>query len=271
MKIKKIELMNNSFFGNMEFDFTDEEGSVVDTIIVVGENGCGKTQLLNIIYEFSRLSTSGTVSNERRVFHVVMCDEEMEEIMAQESLKKKLTYPTGEFVIEQDYTVQPNYWSRIKVHYYSCEGETRELKSIDSSALFSNADIKGLFKSLYSTVEINYNPKEVSTITSKELDQAIGGSVKSGADLASDIQQLFIDIQNNDANELQTWVNENDGKVPPKEIKNRRISRFKNAFSEIFEDLNYYKIKTENNKKKVIFKKKDEEVDIAYSGSVVKT
>lgn len=267
MKIKKIELMNNFFFGNMEFDFTDEEGRVVDTVIVVGENGCGKTQLLNIIYEFSRLSTSGSVSGERRIFHVELCDEEMEEIMGQENLKNKLTHPTGEFVIEQDYTAQPNYWSRIKVHYFSCEGETKKLKSIDSSTLFSNADIKGLFKSLYSTVEINYNPKEASTITSKELDQVIEQSVKSGTDLASDIQQLFIDIQNNDANELQTWVNENDGKVPPKEIKNRRISRFKNAFSAIFEDLNYYKIRTENNKKKVIFKKKNEEVDIASLSS----
>lgn len=268
MKIKEIDLIKHPFFGDIEFDFTDEEGNIVDTVIIVGENGCGKTQLLNIIYEFSKLSTGGEVSSERRRFAVVLNKEEMEKVLTHENLKKNLVRPTGEFVIEQDYTVRPGYWNRIKVMYYSCnENEAKEIKTVDSSLLFSNEDIKALFKSLYSTVEINYNPKEASAITSKELDQVVEESVKSGTDLASDIQQLFIDIQNNDANELQTWVNENDGKVPPHEVKNRRISRFKRAFSGIFDNLNYYKIKTENNRKKVIFKKENEEVDIAALSS----
>lgn len=268
MKIKEIDLIKHPFFGDIEFDFTDEEGNIVDTVIIVGENGCGKTQLLNIIYEFSKLSTGGEVSSERRRFVVVLNKEEMEKVLTHENLKKNLVRPTGEFVIEQDYTVRPGYWNRIKVMYYSCnENEAKEIKTVDSSLLFFNEDIKALFKSLYSTVEINYNPKEASAITSKELDQVVEESVKSGTDLASDIQQLFIDIQNNDANELQTWVNENDGKVPPHEVKNRRISRFKRAFSGIFDNLNYYKIKTENNRKKVIFKKENEEVDIAALSS----
>lgn len=268
MKIKEIDLIKHPFFGDIEFDFTDEEGNIVDTVIIVGENGCGKTQLLNIIYEFSKLSTGGEVSSERRRFVVVLNNEEMEKILTHENIKKNLVRPTGEFVIEQDYTVRPGYWNRIKVMYYSCnENEAKEIKTIESSLLFSDEDIKALFKSLYSTVEINYNPKEASVITSKELDQVMEKSVKSGTDLASDIQQLFIDIQNNDANELQTWVNENDGKVPPHEVKDRRISRFKRAFSGIFDNLNYYKIKTENNRKKVIFKKENEEVDIAALSS----
>ena len=268
MKIKEINLFKHPFFSDIEFDFTDEEGNIVDTVIIVGENGCGKTQLLNIIYEFSQLSTGGQVSSERRRFVVVLNNEEMEKILTHENLKKNLVRPTGEFVIEQDYAVRPGYWNRIKVMYYSCnENGAKETKTIESSLLFTNEDIKALFKSLYSTVEINYNPKEASAITSKELDQVVEKSVKSGTDLASDIQQLFIDIQNNDANELQTWVNENDGKVPPHEVKNRRISRFKRAFSGIFDNLNYYKIKTENNRKKVIFKKENEEVDISALSS----
>ena len=264
MKIRKIQLINNSFFGDIEFDFVDDEGNIVDTIIVVGENGCGKTRLLNIIYEFSRLSTIGEVSSEHRRFFVELNNEEMEKILTHEDINKKLVRPTGEFVIEQDYTVRPSYWNRIKVKYYSCdENGVKEIKTIESSFLFANEDIKAIFKSLYSTVEINYNPREASTITSKELDQIVEKSVKSGSDLASDIQQLFIDIQNNDANELQTWVIENDGKVPPQEVKNRRISRFKMAFSGIFSNLNYYKIQTVNNKRKVIFKKENVEVDIS--------
>lgn len=63
MKIKKIILQNNAFFGNQEFDFTDNHGKVYDNIVLAGENGSGKTQLLNIIYDFCNLSLTGDISN----------------------------------------------------------------------------------------------------------------------------------------------------------------------------------------------------------------
>lgn len=44
MKIKKIELENNIFFGNTTFDFTNNSGKIMDTIILADENGSGKTQ-----------------------------------------------------------------------------------------------------------------------------------------------------------------------------------------------------------------------------------
>lgn len=42
MKIRKIALQNNVFFGNQEFDFTDNHGKVYDNIVLAGENGSGK-------------------------------------------------------------------------------------------------------------------------------------------------------------------------------------------------------------------------------------
>lgn len=80
MRIKKIKLIDNSFFGNAEFDFTDASGQLMDTIILAGENGCGKTQLLNIIYDFSRLPTSGDVSTEKRIFTVILSQSELQQI-----------------------------------------------------------------------------------------------------------------------------------------------------------------------------------------------
>ena len=53
MKIKSIELTNNSFFGNLSIDFVDSLGNIMDNIVIAGENGCGKTQFLNIIYDFT--------------------------------------------------------------------------------------------------------------------------------------------------------------------------------------------------------------------------
>ena len=53
MKILKIKLEDNIFFGNATFDFCDTSGKPYDNIVIAGENGCGKTQLLNLIYDMS--------------------------------------------------------------------------------------------------------------------------------------------------------------------------------------------------------------------------
>lgn len=76
MKIKKIELINNQYFGNATFEFTNEDGNIMDNVILAGENGCGKTQLLNLIYDFSALSLDGVVSSEIRKFTVGLTDDE---------------------------------------------------------------------------------------------------------------------------------------------------------------------------------------------------
>ena len=53
MKIKKIILKKHAFFGDIEFDFTNSRGQIANNIVLAGENGCGKTQLLNVIFDFS--------------------------------------------------------------------------------------------------------------------------------------------------------------------------------------------------------------------------
>ena len=268
MKIKKIKLENNIFFGDTTFDFTNENGEIMDTIILAGENGSGKTQLLNLLYEFSTLPTGGIVSTEKREFTIQLSSEELFQITSNMNATTPLISPSGEFEITQDFTTQPNYWNRIKVNYFSTDANGVVSKiSIDSSHLFSNVNVKKIFKSVFSTVEINYNPQAASTITAQEIDQEIESSLRSSNNLGTEIQQLFIDIHTNDANDLQNWVDEHEGLVPPPEIKNVRINRFKRAFSTVFDNLNFHRIITENNAKKAMFKKNEQEIDIASLSS----
>lgn len=268
MRIKKIKLINNTFFGNAEFDFTNASGQLMDNIILAGENGCGKTQLLNIIYDFSRLPTSGDVSSEKRIFTVILSQIELQKINTNLEEHQKLISPTGEMEITIDFHIQPGYWARLKVNYHSLsENGTIEIKNVDSSTLFSRSNIKSIFKSIFSTVEINYIPQDAANVTSKEIDEEVQTSIRSGDDLASDIQQLLIDIQDNDAHELQEWVDNHIGMAPPESVRNRRINRFKTAFSRVFDNLNYSRIVTENGKKKVYFKKDGHDVDIASLSS----
>jgi len=268
MKIKKIELQNHFFFGNQAFVFTKNNGHVYDNIVLAGENGSGKTQLLNIIYEFCNLSLMGEVNTEKRIFTIVLSAEELRYVTESVRESIKPINPTGEFEITQDFTAQSNTWNRIKVKYEKTENDgTRSMQKIESSLFFNDVNRTTLFRSIFSTVEINYDPKTAKSVTAKEVDEEIDKSIRSGTDLATEIQQLLIDIKTNDASDLDLWVEEHDGQVPPANVKNKRINRFKNAFATVFQNLNFYKIANEGSNKKVLFKKDNQEVEISALSS----
>lgn len=144
---------------------------------------------------------------------------------------------------------------------------SRSMQEIESSWFFNDINRATLFRSIFSTVEINYDPKEAKSVTAKEVDEEIEKSIRSGTDLATEIQQLLIDIKTNDANDLALWVEEHDGEAPPANVKDKRIKRFKNAFATVFKNLNFYKIINEGSNKRVLFKKDDHEVEISALSS----
>ena len=49
-KIRKITFHNHPILGNLFLDFCSQEGKSVDTVILAGENGTGKSTILNAIY-----------------------------------------------------------------------------------------------------------------------------------------------------------------------------------------------------------------------------
>lgn len=52
MKLKKIRFNNHKILNNLEVDFYDASGSVLNTVAIIGENGTGKTTLLKSIFQF---------------------------------------------------------------------------------------------------------------------------------------------------------------------------------------------------------------------------
>lgn len=49
MKIRKLELEGYKVFDTLELDFTDPEDNTLDTVVLAGVNGCGKTSLLDLL------------------------------------------------------------------------------------------------------------------------------------------------------------------------------------------------------------------------------
>jgi predicted ATP-binding protein involved in virulence len=49
MKIHKLQIEKYRIFDDLALDFTDDKGNTLDLIVLGGENGCGKTTLLEVI------------------------------------------------------------------------------------------------------------------------------------------------------------------------------------------------------------------------------
>lgn len=129
-------------------------------------------------------------------------------------------------------------------------------RSIASSLQRMNHDYDRLFGKIYSDVEINFSPNQITSITAKDIDQRINKTIKSNTNIATEITQLLIDVKALDDAELADWVNEHTGQIPPDSVKNSRIKRFTNAFHSIFETKRFKGVENKANRKVVNFEEK---------------
>lgn len=63
MKIRKLELEGYKVFDTLELDFTDPEGNTLDTVVLAGVNGCGKTSLLILFYKMLSIPYHSSLPN----------------------------------------------------------------------------------------------------------------------------------------------------------------------------------------------------------------
>lgn len=249
MRIKNIEIKNNIVLGDMNISFTDENMKIKDIIILAGENGCGKTTLLEIIYNFisAECVNLENTRDEINKITVEFSDYEIEKLKRSSNLNYYFNNLDGKEVnFIMDYNFK--YGQGFKINYKNKNNETIEFKE----NLLNNTDMKEIMKVVYSTAEINFNSASIGTVTSKELDIDIR-SIKQSSELGTEISQLLVDIKALDDSDLSDWVNENPGKVPPEEIKEIRLKRFKRAFGYIFDGKRFKGIRNINGNKEVIF------------------
>lgn len=264
MKIRKITFKNNPFYGDLMLDFTDANGKTINTIIIAGENGVGKSLLLNYIFEFSNLTLKSEKHNEKRTFEIELSNDEINTLRASEHVKQyfKTDYKDNILFVTIDYNIIGS-WNQIEIRGKMEKGISPTL----SGAVFSQQDTNKILRAIFSDVEINFSPEEIRTVTSKNIDRADIRSQRSNSNLATEITQLLIDIQSLDALEFTEWARNNAGNAIDNTKIDIRIKRFTSAFDFMFPKKKYKRIENIDNKKVVIFEENGKEMSINHLSS----
>lgn len=247
MKFRKIEFTNHPILGNVAFDFTDKQGHTVDNIIIAGENGCGKSVLLNELFGYNPARQmdlkQGCIMSE-----IELNDNEMLELRRNDKLKSMASRNdlTNVFWICQDFSIK----GKLEQIQISIVDFNKNNIPLGSYVFLS---LSKFFYSIFSDVEINFTPKNLSSVTAKNIDSPINSAIKSTGDIATEITQLLIDIHNLDNEDLANWVKENPCSIPPDIVKEIRMKRFTSAFNKMFPKKRFKKIDNISGQKKILF------------------
>tara|TARA_R110002049_G_C9112601_1_gene557838 strand:+ start:62 stop:1738 length:1677 start_codon:yes stop_codon:yes gene_type:complete len=259
MRIRKIEFENHPILGNTKLDFTDNTGKIINTIILAGENGTGKSVTLNTIFNFSNYSLEDKKRDEKRTFEIELNDDEIKTLKASENSKDFFKQPLKNniFKISFDYSII-NSWNQINITTENIDDSILSLQG----TLFIQNDTRPILKTIFSDVEINFTSKGIKTVTAKNIDSEEIHSERSNSDLSTEIAQLLIDIQNQDALELTEWARKNTGQPVEESKIDVRTKRFSKAFESIFPSKKFNRVENRNNQKEIVFSQGENEMTI---------
>lgn len=223
IKIRSIQFKKHPILGSLKLDFCDRNGDAVDTVIIAGENGCGKSTILNELYKIS----TNAVDNE--------------------------------VIIELEIDGKVN---TIDYHYEEISTDNYAMFAGKDLMVGSQYRSKIPFAGIFSDVEINFTANEINTVSSMKLDSS-KDSRRSTTNLPTQVKQLLVDIQAMDDASLAEAFRNASGDIKVGELSyEERMPRFTKAFNRMFDNLSYSRIENENNHKVVSFEKFGRKVSI---------
>ncbi|MCL1701191.1 AAA family ATPase [Lysinibacillus sp. Bpr_S20] len=259
MKIKSINIVNNPILGNLNLNFCDTNGMPFNTILLAGENGTGKSTILNIIYNIINLEPPRIVTDEKQTFVFELNEDEIKGLCASEQLKNIIgrNSSKNELTITKDFSFGNNWYGLIS----SISQEDGDPIPFDGT-VFMDLEVKSIFKGIFSDVEVNYNPNDIRSISSLDVDLLAQRNIRSSENLATEITQLLIDIEALDSSEFSEWAGNNQDRLVSEGIRDKRMSRFKNAFHSMFPTKKFKKIVNTQEGKKIIFDEHGKEISL---------
>lgn len=229
-KIRSIQFKNHPVLENLQLNFTLPNGKTADTIIIAGENGAGKSILLDSLFQI----ITGSIMFEAQI--VIEKDES---------------------IINLTYSANNKYDSnKERIWAYTPDGDATLPQSSSYRAKY------GLL-AIYVDTGINYRASNISNVTSLNLDEN-NSSRRTTSDIATIIEQTLVDIDTLDNSDLaeEYKKREEQGESTNGIKHNERIGRFSNAFNSIFDGLSFKKVANVKGHKTILFQKYGKEISI---------
>lgn len=259
MRFRKIKFQGHPILGDVSFDFTDAQGRTVDTIIIAGENGCGKSLLLSFMNTYNPSMAAKQLGYTMHV-EVEFSDDDIQLLKGDKDffniLGQRFSGNIVTFVHDTKFRDDSP-----RAYFINKNGIE------DSEYSFLFGQVPSIHKSVFSDVEINFSPNDVRQTTSSNLDIEIFSSIRSSHSIATEIKQLLVDIDELDNGELGKWVDAHPGQAPCNEILHRRIRRFTNAFDKMFPHKRFVGIDNKDGKKVVQFEEFGKQMEISQLSS----
>lgn len=216
--IKKIKWAHYKNLGDMGLDFTDDSGRPFNTIVLAGENGTGKTTILDTLADFLNLGT---------IF----------------------PFQSIEYCVDGcDYRIEANYTDLGKNYgYHDRINLTRNTKrrifsdgQNDTDSILEDTEDIRFYGVAYTRAKTGFNTGRINSTTTERLDQK-----NRDIDLQDDytnIKQLLIDIVSEDNEDLKEAFEKNHN-VDYEEFKiSTRQFRFEKAFNNFFQNIKFHKV-----------------------------
>ena len=234
-KIKEVTFKDHPVMGNLHIDFRTPDGSAANTVIIAGENGCGKSTVIDSLYQ---LMSHGSATID---------------------LEANLVLSTGEQDVNLDFHKR-DLGSQTLVYVSDELGMNTRISSEEYRNRYPTTAI-------YSDVDINFTSDWLTSVTSMELDKSTA-SRKSTNNLPSEINQLLIDIQALDDADVAYAARSDLSVNPIAAGTTERMPRFTSAFNIMFDNLSYDRIENDHGHKVILFKKNgiDIPIDALSSG-----
>lgn len=239
MKITKVKWRNHPILGDLELDFKNgATNEPFNTILFAGENGTGKTSILETISTFLNLGS----------------------FQFFDFLEYKVN---GQLYRAIPQTDNPGHFSFFDIQ--NPDGTVRKIRSDSHNNRATingdNLDVRH-YGCIFSKARADYKTQQIKSTTTKKLDTE-KYNVDNEDDFTSS-KQLIVDVENQDYSEY-VETNKALGANPKSWDEfylTSKVFRFKSAFDGFFEKLKYDKVVDSGAEKSIIFKKGAKSISI---------
>lgn len=249
MRVAGVEFHNHPALGTFQLDFRDASGNAPATVVIAGENGCGKTAILETIFLALGPNTHGPLPAEAPFGATVFVapHPEIAGVLRGNKASTDPADPNSIWATFEGFGIRllfPKPDNRTaRVDRYLWDPMTGNIIDFPDTIKDTLGDL-GCFLSEANTA---FNVPEIVAATGKvqrPTSHAWQDWMRGGAKLAEEIAQLIVDLRTADNNEAAEWLRTHPQGRPPDDLVDRRIGPLTRAFARLFEGKTFAGIDT---------------------------